>query len=198
MTPYTIKVCRAPYSQTVIDEIQSLVDAERRDTYYENYQDVDDGVTLKSLLMHSDMPQFWGLFENDQLVIMSGVRPLDDETLVITVRTISRRDRGSIVPYGAASIAPLQIQWAKHNGYKKVMQSFNTGVRTGNYRRVNERMRNYKGDCPVTTHASKIVQQFIDTGIQTVFSTQQHTLTLDLATYVAPQYSFSFRLVEWK
>ena len=107
--------------------------------------------------------------ENKRVVAASAIDKFDDDTVVLLKR-IGVIKEYRLKPVTSNYMLPQQIDWARDNGWKKVMVSFNKYNKMLSV--LMKRMKQGKG--VVTTH-SKLFNKFEYIGLLNIQNTEQYT-----------------------
>lgn len=194
---YSIKLANAPFGEHLIQEVQQYCNDNIRPDYAANYLDVDDFTTISSLMRYSKVLNAWTLLEDGEFRFFSATRDLGNGEVQMAVRLISDKNRRSIKPIHNAIVLTQQCLLAQASGFSKGLITFNVGPRTKLYE-YSTNLRNYKGDCVIFQAAKENTRQFQETGVQIVNGVEQHTLTVDLPSYQAPNlWTSSVPVINW-
>lgn len=170
----------APYSPILLAKIHMWCHASSRAGYAENYQERDDdNSSLFYLFRTGQIPRFYICWVGGEFAFFSGVRVVDEDYMMLGVRTLSNRRRKGMLPYHTAYVIPLQMAYAKLAGYRKCFVSYNVGSRTGFYKSI-LRLQAKEAKDPVTQLAKDTALLFADMGIKHINHVDQHVMEASL------------------
>lgn len=169
----------APYDQCLLYKIQCWCEASKRSGYEQNYEErPGDNSSLMHLINTAQLPRFYICWVDGEFAFFSGVRPIDDDYLMLGVRCLSNKRRKDRLPYHAAYVIPLQIEYAKKMGYRYVFTSYNVGVRTGLYKSIMRLRDKVLATDVVTQTAQAVTRLFEPLPPRNVNNVYQHVLQL--------------------